>query len=80
MDDLRDTLPRESLLSEAALNIVEHFGMRGIVLVQDVLELEICRAKTVAKVLRKNPPAIYGYINITSFFDKTRYRQAYVAS
>lgn len=80
MDDLRNTLPRVSLLSEAALDIVEHLGMSSVILVQDVLELEICRAKTVAKVLRKNPPAIYEYINATSFFDKTRYQQAYVAS
>jgi len=80
MDDLRDTLPRESLLSEAAFDIVEHLGMSSVVLVQDVLELQICRAKTVAKVLRENPPAICGYVNITSFFNKRRYRQAYVAS
>ena len=58
MDDLCDTFTGESLLSEAPLDVVQNFGVRRIILVQDVLELEVRGTKPVAEVLSENPTAV----------------------
>lgn len=59
VNDIRDAFSRESLLPEPPLDIVEYFRVRWISLIQDVPELEIRRAETVAEVLRENPAAVY---------------------
>jgi hypothetical protein len=41
MDDLGDTLPSESFLSESPFDIVENLSMGRICLVEDIPQLEI---------------------------------------
>ena len=59
MNDLGDTFTSESLLTEAALDIVEHFGMGRVRFVQEILESEIRSPETVAEVLCEYPAAVY---------------------
>ena len=58
MDDLCDTLSRESLLPEPPLDVIEDLGVRRVGLVQDVLEAEIRLPKAITEVLRENPSTI----------------------
>jgi hypothetical protein len=58
MDDLLDTLPSECLFAESPLDIIEHFSMCRICLIQDVSELKIRGTQAVAEVLGENPSAI----------------------
>jgi hypothetical protein len=60
MDDVRDALARERLLPESPFDIIQHLGVRRIVLVQHIPELEVRRAEAVTEMLRKDPPAVYG--------------------
>ena len=60
MDNLSNTFTSESLFTEEALDIVEHFGMRRVRLVQEILESEIRSPETVAEVLCEDPSAVYG--------------------
>jgi hypothetical protein len=55
-----DALPGVGLLPEPPLDIVEDLRVRGVVLVEDVLELEVRRPQAVAEVLCEDPAAVYG--------------------
>jgi hypothetical protein len=58
MDDLSDTLPRESLLPETSLDIIENFSMRGVRFVQNILQVEIRGTQAITEVLSENPTTI----------------------
>ena len=55
-----DTLSSIRLLPKPPLDVVENLRMRGVVLIEDILELEVRRPKPVTEVLRKDPAAVYG--------------------
>lgn len=59
VDDLSDTLAGESLLPETPLDVIEHFSMRGVILVQNVLKLKIRGTKAVTEMLCENPAAVW---------------------
>ena len=58
MNDLCYALASEGFLAEAALDIVQHLGMCGVVLIQYVAQCEVCRAEAVAEVLSKDPTGV----------------------
>jgi hypothetical protein len=58
VDDVRDALTRERLLTEAALDVVQDFLMCRIRLIENVLERKIRRAKAVAEMLSKYPTTV----------------------
>ena len=58
MDAMLNTFPSESFLTESPLDVIEHFGMCRISLVQDVPKLKVSRTQAVAEVLSENPSAI----------------------
>lgn len=58
MDDVRNAFTRERLLPEAAADLVQHIRMRGVGLVENILQLKIRGAQTVAEVLSEYPPGI----------------------
>ena len=58
VDDFGDTLAREGLLPEAALDVVEHARVGRVRLVEDVLEREVRGAEAVAEVLGEDPAAV----------------------
>lgn len=58
MDNLSDALTRESFLSETSLNIIQYFSVRGVGVIQDVPEVEVCRTQPITEVLSENPTAI----------------------
>jgi len=60
-DDILNTLPREGLLPEPRLDVVEHLRMGGVILIQHVLKLQVRRAETVAEMLSEDPPSIYNH-------------------
>lgn len=55
---LCNTLSGERLLPETLLDLVHNFGVTRIRLVEHVLQSEICRSKTIAEVLGKDPSTI----------------------
>ena len=59
VDDLRDAFSREGLLPKAPLDVVQDFRVRGVRLVEHVLQREVRRAESVAEVLREDPAAVY---------------------
>jgi hypothetical protein len=63
VNDVRNTLARERFFAETALDIVQDFLVRRIRLVQNVLEGEIRRAKTVAEMLCEDPAAVCRHVN-----------------
>ena len=58
MHDLRDTLPRKRLLPEPDLDIVQHLRVRGVALVEHVLQSQVRGAEAVAEVLGEDPAAV----------------------
>ena len=82
MDDVCNALTREGLLTETALDVDQHFLMRGVRLVENVLEREIRRAEAVAEVLREDPAAVCSHVNKsdTNSPRRSAYAQAYAAS
>ena len=60
MHDPRDALPRERLLPEAALDIVQDAGVGGVGLIQEVLECKVRLAKPVTEALRQDPATVRG--------------------
>jgi hypothetical protein len=58
LDDLPDTLPRESLLAETHLDIVQDLGVGRVGLVQDILQLQVRRAETIAEMLCEDPATV----------------------
>ena len=42
VNNLGDTFTSESLLPESSLNIVKDLGVRGVVLIENVLQVEVC--------------------------------------
>jgi len=58
MDAMLNTFPSESFLTESSLDVIEHFGMCRISLVQDVPKLKVSRTQAVAEMLSKNPSTI----------------------
>ena len=59
VDSLGDTLSREGLLAESALDVIEHFRMRRIGLVQNVAQCEVRGPEAVTEVLGKDPTTVY---------------------
>ena len=58
VNNLSDALACEGFVAETTLDIVEDLCLDGISFIQQVFQLEVCRAKAVAKVLCKNPATI----------------------
>lgn len=58
MNDLGDALARKGLFSETPLDIVEDLRVKGVRLVQNVPQKEICRPEAIAKMLCKDPTAV----------------------
>ena len=58
VNSLRDALACERLLAEAPLDVVQHLGVRGVRLVEHVLQREVRRPEAVAEVLREDPAAV----------------------
>lgn len=58
MNNLRDTLPRERLLPEPPLDIIEDLRVRRVRLVEQVPEREVCGPEAVAEVLCEDPAAV----------------------
>jgi hypothetical protein len=58
MNDVLNTFPSERFLAESPFDIIEHFSMGRIGLVQDIPELKVRRTQAVAEVLSKDPSAI----------------------
>ena len=58
VNSFRDTLACERLLAEAPLDVVQHLGVRGVRLVEHVLQREVRRPEAVAEVLREDPAAV----------------------
>ena len=42
VNNLGDTFTSESLLPESSLNIVKDLSVRGVVLIENVLQVEVC--------------------------------------
>ena len=42
VNNLGDTFASESLLPESSLNIVKDLSVRGVVLIENVLQVEVC--------------------------------------
>ena len=59
MDNLRDTLSGERLLSEPPLDVVQDLSMRRVGLVKKILKSKVCRAKTIAEMLGEDPATVY---------------------
>ena len=57
-DSLLDTLTRERLLTEAALDVVKNFRVGCAGLVENSAESEVGRAETVAEVLSEDPARV----------------------
>ena len=65
VDDLLDALPRERLLPESDLDVVEDARVSRVRLVKDVLEREVGLPKPVTKVLSEDPAAVCGSVSKT---------------
>lgn len=63
VNDVRDTLARERLFTETALDIAQDLLVRRIRLVQNIFEREIRRAKAVAEMLCEDPAAVCSHVN-----------------
>ena len=59
MDNLLNALPRERLLPEAALDVVEHARVRRVRLVQNVPQREVRLSEAVTEVLGEDPTTVY---------------------
>ena len=62
VDNIRDALTRERLVTEAALDIHQNFLVRRVRIVENVLERKIRCAEAVAEMLRKNPATVCGLV------------------
>jgi hypothetical protein len=58
VNNLSDAVARESFLSEASLDVIEYFSVRGVRFVQNIPEVVVCGTQAVAKMLSKNTTAI----------------------
>ena len=58
VNNLSNTFTGESLLPETSLDIIHDFSMRRVGLVEDVLQVQVSRPKTIAEVLSENPTAV----------------------
>lgn len=58
MDNLSDTLASESLFTESPLDVVQDLCVDRVLLIQNVLELKVGRAKTVAEMLSEDPSTV----------------------
>jgi hypothetical protein len=58
VNDLRNTLASEGLFSETTLDIIQDLSMRWIRFVEEVPEVEVCRAQPVTEMLGKDPAAV----------------------
>lgn len=61
MDYLSNAFPSECFLPEPSLDVVQNLLMSGIVLIQNVLELQVSRSKTITEMLSKDPTAVCIY-------------------
>jgi hypothetical protein len=61
LDRLGDTFTRKGFLSETSLDIIQDFGMGGVIFVQNIFERQIRGTKAVAEVLSKDPTAVYTF-------------------
>jgi hypothetical protein len=61
LNDIRNALPRKGLFTEAALYVIENLCMIRVGIVKNILEPNVSRTKTIAKVLGKDPSAVYVY-------------------
>lgn len=59
MNNLLNTLSRESLLTESPLDIIENLSVSCVGLIQHVSELEVCLAKPITEMLSEYPSTIY---------------------
>ena len=58
MNDLGDTFTSESLLPESSLDIVKDLSVWGVVLIENVLQVEVRWTQTVTEVLSEDPSTV----------------------
>jgi NADH/NAD ratio-sensing transcriptional regulator Rex len=58
MNNLGDALSSKRLFPKPPFDVVQNFSVGRVVLIENVLQLQISRPKTIAEMLRENPTAI----------------------
>jgi hypothetical protein len=77
MDDLSNALASKRFFPEPPLDIVQDLLVSGLVLVQDILELQVSRSKTVAEMLSENPAAVCNIL-LSKRRDENRNLESYM--